>query len=209
MFCLPFSIFFKACGVFFMPQKNNSFKNEFFDWLEIFTSSVIALVVLFTFVFKVVTITGNSMKDTLYNGEKIVISNVFYEPKAGDIVVISRNVNNTAITAEESNTDGPIIKRVIATAGQRVNIDFESGTVYVDDVALSEPYARTTTNRQGDVEFPLVVPDGCVFVLGDNRNDSLDSRFSTIGDNGMIDKRYILGKAIFRILPMNRFGGLY
>lgn len=195
--------------MFFMPQKNNSFKNEFFDWLEIFTSSVIALVVLFTFVFKVVTITGNSMKDTLYNGEKIVISNVFYEPKAGDIVVISRNVNNTAITAEESNTDGPIIKRVIATAGQRVNIDFESGTVYVDDVALSEPYARTTTNRQGDVEFPLVVPDGCVFVLGDNRNDSLDSRFSTIGDNGMIDKRYILGKAIFRILPMNRFGGLY
>ena len=89
------------------------------------------------------------------------------------------------------------------------DIDFKAGIVYVDDQPLTEPYTKTLTNQPGDVKFPVTVPENCVFVLGDNRNESLDSRFSWIGDNGMIDTRYILGKALFRVFPLSKFGGIY
>lgn len=183
-----------------------SLKAEIFDWLEILVTAVILLVILFTFVFKIVTIDGRSMMNTLNNGEKIIISNIGYEPKHGDIVVISRNMNNITSGNDQS---APIIKRIIATEGQTVNIDFNAGIVYVDGVALDEPYTRTPTNLQNDIRFPVVVPSGCVFVLGDNRNDSTDSRSSLIGNDGMIDERYILGKALYRIFPFDGFGGLY
>lgn len=183
-----------------------SLKAEVFDWLEILITAVILLVVLFTFVFKIVTIDGRSMMNTLKQGEKVIISNIGYEPQQGDIVVISRNMNNITYGEDQS---APIIKRVIATEGQTVNIDFDAGIVYVDGVALEEPYVRTPTNLQYDIRFPVVVPSGCVFVLGDNRNDSTDSRSSMIGNEGMIDERYILGKALYRIFPFDGFGGLY
>ncbi len=183
-----------------------SFKNELFDWLEILITAIILLVVMFSFVFKVVTISGRSMQNTLLHGEKVIISNLGYEPKRGDIVVISRNANNIA---NSSDADTAIIKRIIATQGQVVDIDFHTGTVYVDGVALEEEYTKSPTNLRGDVEFPVVVKEGCVFVLGDNRNDSTDSRNSSIGDGGMVDTRYILGKALYRIFPLNGFGGLY
>ena len=100
----------------------------------------------------------------------------------------------------------PIIKRVIATEGQTVDIDFENGVVFVDGKRLIEPYTRTPTNLSYDVKFPITVKKNCVFVMGDNRNDSLDSRSSSIGDGGMLDKRYILGKALIRIFPFDKFG---
>lgn len=183
-----------------------SLKAEIFDWLEIVVTAIILLVVLFTFVFKIVTIDGRSMMNTLKEGEKVVISNIGYEPQHEDIVVISRNMNNITSGNDQS---APIIKRIIATEGQTVNIDFSAGVVYVDGVALDEPYTRTPTNLQNDIRFPVVVPSGCVFVLGDNRNDSTDSRSSMIGEEGMIDTRYILGKALYRIFPFDGFGGLY
>lgn len=183
-----------------------NFKTELFDWFEIVITAIILLVFLFTFVFKVVEIRGRSMMDTLQHGEKIIISNIAYTPKFGDIVVISRNMNN-AVNGEVS--DEPIIKRVIATEGQVVDIDFDSGIVYVDGNRLTETYTRTATNLRWDVKFPVVVESGCVFVLGDNRNDSIDSRSSQIGNDGMIDTRYILGKALFRVFPFDSFGGLY
>ena len=183
-----------------------SLKAEIFDWLEIVVTAIILLVVLFTFVFKIVTIDGRSMMNTLKEGEKVVISNIGYEPQHEDIVVISRNMNNITSGNDQS---APIIKRIIATEGQTVNIDFSAGVVYVDGVALDEPYTRTPTNLQNDLRFPVVVPSGCVFVLGDNRNDSTDSRSSMIGEEGMIDTRYILGKALYRIFPFDGFGGLY
>lgn len=183
-----------------------SLKAEIFDWLEIVVTAIILLVVLFTFVFKIVTIDGRSMMNTLKEGEKVVISNIGYEPQHGDIVVISRNMNNITSGNDQS---APIIKRIIAAEGQTVNIDFSAGVVYVDGVALDEPYTRTPTNLQNDIRFPVVVPSGCVFVLGDNRNDSTDSRSSMIGEEGMIDTRYILGKALYRIFPFDGFGGLY
>ncbi|MBR6548641.1 MAG: signal peptidase I, partial [Clostridia bacterium] len=106
----------------------------------------------------------------------------------------------------DTDAAAPIIKRVIATEGQIVDIDFETGVVYVDGVALDESYVKTPTNVKFDINFPVSVPEDCVFVLGDNRNNSTDSRSSLIGDHGMIDKRYILGKVVLRVLPFDKFG---
>ncbi len=187
-------------------RETTSFKAFVFDWLEVLVHAIIAVVICFSFLFRIATIDGPSMKDTLHHGERVIISNLFYEPKVGDIVVISRNKENSVYTMNDSNT--PIIKRIIAMEGQTVDIDFEKGVVYVDGIELDEPYARTPTNRKYDVEFPVTVDEGCVFVLGDNRNDSMDSRDSRIGEYGMVDTRYILGHAVFRILPFDKIGRL-
>ncbi len=175
------------------------------EWLEVLVTAIIAVVIIFTVVFRVATIDGDSMKNTLFENEKIIISNLNYTPKQSDIVVISRNIENSVGSQTSYNT--PIIKRVIAVGGQTVNIDFNTGIVYVDGKALEEPYISSKTNKH-DVEFPLYVPDGYIFVLGDNRAESLDSRFSSIGEGGLIDTRYVLGHAVFRIFPFEKAGRL-
>lgn len=182
-------------------------KREIFEWLQIFAMVIVAVVFLFTFVFKVATIEGRSMQDTFFEGEKVIISKLFYTPKQGDVVVISRNIENTTLKNGDYNSL-PIIKRVIATEGQTVDIDFETGEVFVDGKKLNEPYTRTPTNLKYDIDFPVTVKKGSVFVMGDNRNDSLDSRSSEIGNKGMIDTRYILGHVIIRIYPFNKIGGV-
>ena len=142
-------------------------------------------------IFRVVIVSGPSMNATLVNGDYILLlGNVFYtQPEQGDIIVASK----------DSFKDGePVIKRIIATEGQKVDIDFVAGIVYVDGIALDEPYTLTPTNLQEGVSFPVVVEEGCVFVMGDNRNMSKDSRNPEIG---MVDCREILGKAIFLIFP--------
>ncbi|MEE0945700.1 MAG: signal peptidase I [Acutalibacteraceae bacterium] len=173
---------------------------DIFDWVEVVLSAMLAVVIIFTLLFRVATIVGESMENTFFENQKVIISNCFYTPKAGDVVVVSRNADNNSVL---DNEQGPIIKRVIATEGQQVNIDFKSGIVYVDGIALDEPYTKTPTNLKYDIEFPVYVPEGHIFCLGDNRNDSLDSRSSRIG---MIDTRYVLGKVTFRILPFDAFG---
>ena len=186
-------------------QKPN-YKKELIEWLGVIASALIIVVFLFGFVFRVAVISGDSMKNTLYDADVVVISNFNYTPKQGDIVVVSRNAENTPEAMRADN--GPIIKRVIATEEQEVDIDFETGTVYVDGVALNEPYISTPTTDPHDVQFPVTVPKGCIFVLGDNRGVSLDSRNGRIGDGGMIDTRYVLGHAVYRIFPFDRIGGL-
>jgi len=155
----------------------------------IYLLSVMILVLLL--VFRVVVVSGSSMYETLKHGDYLLLlSNMFYrEPEQGDIVVISK---------ESFDNGAPIVKRIIATEGQTVDIDFYSGIVYVDGVALEEPYTYTPTTTNGGVQFPLKVYEGFVFVLGDNRNGSRDSRYPEIG---LIDKREILGKAIYLVLP--------
>ena len=128
-------------------DEKSTIKSDFFDWLEILVSAIILLVVLFTFFFKIVIVDGPSMENTLHNGERIIISNIGGEAMYGDIVVVSRNQNNVV---GNSDASAPIIKRVIATAGQTVDIDFEKGIVYVDGVALEEPYVKTPTNLYFD-----------------------------------------------------------
>jgi signal peptidase I len=146
--------------------------------------------------FRMVIVDGDSMYDTLVNGDYLLlVNNIFYhDPQPGDIVVASK---------DSFRNGSPIVKRVIATEGQTVDIDFTTGTVYVDGTALDEPYIYSpTTNPEGMV-FPLVVDEGCLFVMGDNRSRSMDSRDPEIG---LIDKREILGKAILLMLPGNDDG---
>ena len=184
---------------------------EIFDWIETVIIALVSVVIVFSLFFRLATIVGPSMQNTLYSGEKVIISNFLYTPKCGDIVVISRNTNNSVDTVETSRE--PIIKRIIATEGQYVDIDFDKGIVYVgDDLSnmkeLVEPYVCEPTYRSYDIEFPVYVKKGHIFVLGDNRNNSSDSRSSAIGDLGLIDERYILGKAVYRVWPFDAIGGL-
>ena len=157
---------------------------------------LVVFLLLFMMAFRIVSVKGPSMYDTLLDGDRLILlSSVFYrEPKQGDVIVASL----------ESFKDGEcIVKRVIATEGQVVDIDFLTGEVRVDGVLLDEPYIHTPTDRSEGVEFPVVVEPGHVFVMGDNRGNSLDSRSDQIGQ---IDKRQILGKAIFLLFPGNNLG---
>ena len=172
---------------------------------------LILFMLVYILCFRVVIVVGDSMFDTLVDGDYLVlISNVFYtEPKHGDIIVASK----------DSFRGGEcIVKRVIATEGQEVDIDFEKGIVYVDGEALQEDYIYSETKLYEGISFPLTVSEGCLFVLGDNRMDSKDSRSPEIG---LIDMREVLGKAVFLLYPgdpddngpakrdLGRIGGLY
>lgn len=172
-------------------QKN---KKEKLDWkksLVLYVHDLIymlmAVLLVFLLLFRVIVVSGDSMYSTLWDGDYLLLlSNVFYHtPKQGDIVVISK---------KSFDNGSPIVKRVIATEGQTVDIDFENGIVYVDGVALREDYINNLTVNPEGVAFPLTVDEGCIFVLGDNRAVSKDSRNPEIGQ---IDKREVLGKAIY------------
>ena len=172
-------------------NKRQSARENILLYLHDLVTWMTVIVLVFLLVFRVVVVSGPSMNSTLVHGDYLLLmNNVFYhEPMAGDIVVASK----------DSFKDGePIIKRVIATEGQWVDIDFVTGIVYVNGTALDEPYVNTPTTLYEGIDFPLMVDEGCVFVLGDNRNESKDSRSPDIG---LVDKREILGKAIFLFLP--------
>ena len=156
------------------------------------------VMILFLIFFRIIVVSGPSMKMTLLDGDYLLlISNLFYrEPEKGDVVVVSK---------QDYDNGKPIVKRVIATEGQMVDIDFAQGVVYVDGVALQEDYTYTPTNVEEGMQFPLIVEEGCVFLMGDNRNGSLDSRSTQIG---MVDKRELLGKALFLMLPGTDPGAL-
>ena len=188
------------------PQNNQTFAGEFLEWIEVLCSAMVMVVVLFTFIFRVATIEGESMLYTLEENDKVVISNLNYEPRQGDIVVVSRNAKNT-IKAETTSNE-PIIKRVIAVGGQTVDIDFKTGTVYVDGKVLEEDYLGSPTYDKYDVDFPIYIPEGYIFIMGDNRGDSMDSRDGRIGEGGLVDERYVLGRAIYRFMPFNKIGKL-
>ena len=178
----------------YMANRQNN--GEFLTYLRDIVFLIAGILLVFSLLFRVVVVSGPSMNQTLIDGDYILLlNNVFYgEPKHGDVIV----------ACKESYDDGaPIIKRVIATEGQTVDIDFLEGIVYVDGVALVETYVNTPTNQREGIEFPLVVDEGCIFVMGDNRNISKDSRSSEIG---LIDTREILGKALFVFFPGNDGG---
>lgn len=168
---------------------------EVYEWLQCVVVALIACVLLFSFFARVIDVRGESMVPTLLDGDKIVITRLTSSYDAGDMVVLQK----------DSFKPDPIVKRIIATEGQTVDIDFEMGVVYVNGFALEESYVNELTFDPENFKGPQVVPEGCVFVLGDNRNNSLDSRYAPIG---MVDERHILGKVIFRILPLRRFGAL-
>ncbi len=178
-------------------QLDETVKNSILPYLKDLAKVLTVVLILFLFCFRIAIVEGSSMYDTLVDGDYILLLNNFLdgEPEYGDIIVASKSTYK----------DGePIIKRVIATEGQVVDINYVTGEVTVDGVVLDEPYIHSATVQIVNPQtFPLTVPEGCLFVMGDNRERSLDSRSTTIG---LIDRREVVGTALFLIFPGNDGG---
>lgn len=180
--------------VVFEHTKNHKY-TSFYEIAATFVTAVILLLTVFTFVVRPVSVSGSSMVPTLSSGDWLLISQSTKAPERGDIVV----VNDTAQLHE------PIIKRVIAVAGDTINIDYETSKVYINGSEVSEPYileAMEQPLNRSLLRLPLTVPEGYVFVMGDNRNISLDSRYTEVG---LIDVREIQGRAAGRVFPLGEW----
>ena len=177
-------------------SSGDSLKLDLYFWLQALVLALVALILLFTFVGRITPVVGESMLPTLHEGDVMLIRDIGYtDPQPGDIVVL---------TKEFDAARGPIVKRIIAVEGQTVDIDYQTGTVYVDGEALDEPYLNEPMEEPWYEDLTSVtVPEGSVFVMGDNRNHSNDSRDVTLGT---VDERYVLGRAVCVLLPFQNFG---
>ena len=199
-------------------EKQPSLIGDLLDIIESVISSVFFVVLLFAFVCRPVTVDGRSMLPTLEDKDKLILVSAFYTPTVGDVVVVNNQYSNTFVPGSKTELQqGPgippnpdagsikrIIKRIIAKGGQEINIDFEKGIVYVDGKALSESYINAPTYLdEGAFTYPFVIPDGYVFVMGDNRNNSADSRDERVG---LIKEDDVIGKVFVRVHPFDRFG---
>ena len=171
-------------------QEKKSGGRDLYEWVQALVCSVLAVVVVFTFVIRLIGVDGFSMLPTLQDGDRLLGLNsiIYNDYQYGDIVVLRK----------ASFLEEPIVKRVIATEGQTVDIDFGAGVVYVDGMPLEEDYVNDLTFLEEGTEFPLTVPKGSIFVMGDNRNHSNDSRDSRLGT---VDTRYVIGRAVFLAFP--------
>ena len=178
-------------------EGKDALKVDLYFWLQALVMVLVALILIFTFVGRIIGVVGSSMYPTLHDGDLLLLQSIGYTPKQGDVVVL---------TKEFDASEGPIVKRVIATGGQHVVIDYDAGTVTVDGEVLDEPYINPEENMRrpgGETLTDVVVPEGSIFVMGDNRNHSSDSRDVTLGT---VDERYVLGRALWVILPFQDFG---
>jgi len=185
-------------------DKAKKVRMELYDWIQCVVTALICGVLIFIFIGRTIGVDGTSMMQTLQDYDRVIMSNLLYTPKNGDIIVFR--------APNETFHDTPLVKRVIAIAGQTIDINFETGGVYVDGILRNEPYINTRTTSKHDFEGQITIPDGYVFVMGDNRNSSTDSRDNKVG---LVDTRYILGKVHFVLIPgagadgrrdWNRFG---
>ena len=176
--------------------ENTGWEKALLLYLHDLICMLMAILLIFLIFFRIIVVSGDSMYSTLVDGDYVLLlNNLFYpEPQQGDIVVISK---------DSFDNGSPIVKRVIATEGQTVDIDEMTATVYVDGISLEETYINTPTTHSGTTQFPLVVEEGCLFVMGDNRGVSLDSRDQRIGQ---VDRREVLGKAIYLMIPGSNHG---
>ena len=172
-------------------EKQTAKGRDLYEWVQSLVGSVLVVVAIFTFVIRMMGVDGHSMLNTLQHGDRLLVVNsmLYHDYKYGDIVILRKN---------GVFDDDPIVKRVIAVEGQTVDIDFAEGIVYVDGEALEEDYIREPTYTAEGTEFPLTVPEGSIFVMGDNRNGSSDSRDYRLGT---VDTRYVIGKAAFLLFP--------
>lgn len=176
-----------------LPARHRAL-GEVYEWVESCVLAVVCILLLFTCLARTATVSGPSMMPTLQNGDQLLLLQAgYHQPQHGDIIVIDRTQSD----------EPPIIKRVIGCAGDEIDIDFSSHEVRRNGELLKEDYINEPTALSYDVTFPVTVPDGAVFVLGDNRNHSMDSR---AGEIGMVDLRRVMGKAVFRFIPLDQFG---
>ena len=172
-------------------------RKDIYDWIMSMLIALVACVALFVFFIRIIDVSGTSMVPTLHHEDKMFVSNLLYKPEAGDVIVFK---------TDSYDPNKALVKRVIATEGQTVNIDFDNGIVYIDGVPIQEDYIAEVTHTKLDFIGPKKVPDGCVFVMGDNRNMSTDSRKAEIG---MVDNRMILGRAYAIIFPISEIRWIY
>jgi len=173
--------------------EEKKFGQELFGWVQSVVSAVVIVVLLFTFFVRIMGVSGPSMETTLFNGDQLIVWNKnLSHYKAGDVIIFVQPTHSSTT---------PLVKRIIATEGQTVDIDFVTGQVFVDGVLTD--YTDVPTLTSYDVTFPLTVEEGKLFVLGDNRNNSIDSRYGPIGQ---IDCRSVLGKVAAVVYPFGRFG---
>ena len=200
-----------AAAVIPPMKQGRNIASELFDYVEIFVFSVCAVIFIFTFLIRVCRVDGPSMQHTLEDGDILLVSDLYYTPKHGDIVVFHQT------GAGKFDYNKPIVKRVIATAGQYIKIDYDACKIYVSDDSVfdendlideSEYVNLGTLGHYRDYSGILetYVPDGYIFVLGDNRNNSDDSRSWKIG---LVDTRRVFGKVIYRLLPINASHDVY
>lgn len=185
---------------------SSGWKQELYDWIETLTSVLVFVILLFTFFFMVIGVSGSSMYPTLHDQDLMLVQRIGYTPRQNDVVILRK----------ESFSEQAIVKRVIAVGGQEVEIDYEANTIYVDGVALEEDYLNFDNSGPGDLASvygedymcqregmtyqDIIVPEGCIFVMGDNRNGSTDSRYPELG---WVDTRYVIGRAVSVFYPFN------
>lgn len=171
-------------------KKKDSLESTVYCWAQAVVTAVVGVILLFTFAVRLISVSGPSMQDTLYTGDRLLVLNAMYcDFQAGDVVVI--NDYNAEL-------DDTLVKRIVAVGGQTVDVDFSSGTVYVDGKALDEPYIKEPTYTPEGVGFPLTLAEDEVFVMGDNRNHSTDSRDTRLGP---VKRGYLQGKALLLLTP--------
>ena len=188
--------------------EGTTFAKELYDIIEILVIAACVVLMLYSFVCRVCIVSGGSMDTTLADRQLLMVSNINYTPDTGDIIVFHQTTN------ESFGLNEPVVKRVIATAGQTIDIDFDTWTVTITDtdgsvsvldeseyMYLKEGY----TLLKSDFDYPMEIPEGYIFAMGDNRNHSTDSRSRWIG---LVDERRVMGKAILRLTPFSKFGTL-
>lgn len=191
-------------------EEKSDWRRDLYEWLQILVLVLVCVIGLFTFVVGIVGVDGSSMYPTLHDRDVMIVQRLAYTPKSGDVIVLRK---------DNTFQDRALVKRIIATGGQTVYIDYDANTITVDGVVLDEPYInRERDSHYGDdpmavrtdldhryINTEFTVPEGYLFVCGDNRNNSSDSR---VAELGMVDERYVLGHVLFVLFPFTHFGSV-